>query len=54
LTGEGHGSEAVLADLGIRDTAVLLPSNQDALGSAARAGIADAVFRLNPNDAAAM
>ncbi len=43
-----------LADLGIRDTAVLLPSDHDTLDSTAKSGIADAVFTLDTNDVAAM
>jgi uncharacterized iron-regulated protein len=49
----GYGTPYQLADLGIHDTAVLLPSDNDTFDGAAKAGIADAVFRLDTHDAAA-
>lgn len=50
----GHGTPYQLADLGILDTAVLLPSDDDTFDGTARCGIADAVFRLDTNDVAPM
>jgi uncharacterized iron-regulated protein len=49
----GHGTPYQLSDLGVEDWAVLLPSDADRFDPASMAGIADAVFRLNTNDAAA-
>lgn len=43
----GHGTPHQLADLGIADVAVLLPTDRDRHDPAALAGIADAVFRLD-------
>jgi uncharacterized iron-regulated protein len=59
IIGRGHleygfGTPYQLDDLGIRDTAVLLPSDDETFDTAAKRSIADAVFRLDTNDAAAM
>jgi uncharacterized iron-regulated protein len=43
----GHGTPYQLRDLGIGDSAVLLPTSQEAHDPAAIAGIADALFRLD-------
>lgn len=48
----GYGTPYQLADLGIRHTAVLLPSDHETFDAAAKVGIADAVFRLDTNDVA--
>jgi uncharacterized iron-regulated protein len=50
----GYGTPYQLDDLGIRETAVLLPSDDEAFDAVTKAGIADAVFRLDTKDAAAM
>ena len=50
----GYGTPYQLADLGVRDTAVLLPSNEETFDISTKADIADAVFRLDTNDAVAM
>lgn len=50
----GYGTPYQLADLGVEDTAVLLPSNDETFDCAAKSGIADGVFRLDTNDIAAM
>jgi hypothetical protein len=42
----GHGTPAQLADLGIRDTAVLLPCDEKLIVCATREGISDEMFRL--------
>lgn len=44
-----HGTPFQLADLGVAEAAVLLPSDDEALDPA-RNGIADAVFRLDTQD----
>ncbi|GJE75082.1 ChaN family lipoprotein [Methylorubrum suomiense] len=46
----GHGTPFQLADLGIADVAVLLPTHADSLALKRNRGIADAVFRLDEPD----
>jgi uncharacterized iron-regulated protein len=46
----GHGTPFQLADLGIADVAVLLPTHADSLALGRNRGIADAVFRLDEPD----
>lgn len=48
----GHGTPFQLADLGIDNVAVLLPSDDETFDSARSRGIADAVFRLDTHDKA--
>lgn len=48
----GHGTPYQLADLGIAETAVLLPSDETIFDTERAAGIADAVFRLDTHDKA--
>ena len=48
----GHGTPYQLADLGIAETAVLLPSDEATFDTERAAGIADAVFRLDTHDKA--
>lgn len=43
----GHGTPWQLADLGVTDVAVLLPTSEDHHDAAKLAGIAEAVFRLD-------
>ena len=43
----GHGTPVQLRDLGVKEVAVLLPSERDSYDRAANAGIADAVFRID-------
>ncbi|MFN3746854.1 MAG: ChaN family lipoprotein [Hyphomicrobiaceae bacterium] len=50
----GHGTPDQLSDLGVEDWAVLLPSDADRFDPASMTGIADAIFRLDTHDAAAL
>jgi uncharacterized iron-regulated protein len=43
----GHGTPYQLADLGVSDVAVLLPSHEPTFDASTKAGIAEAIFRLD-------
>ncbi|MCJ8055125.1 ChaN family lipoprotein [Shinella curvata] len=48
----GHGTPFQLADLGVAEVAVLLPSDETSFDPDRSAGIADALFRLDTHDKA--
>lgn len=48
----GHGTPFQLADLGVAEVSVLLPSDNETFDGGRSAGIADALFRLDTHDRA--